>query len=52
MNMPKFRGLHAKIPLPKAIFIGFLRITVKVLNSYAMFKNSSMARLMYFPFFQ
>lgn len=40
----------AKIPSPKAM--GFLRITVKVLNSYAMFKNSSMARLMYFPFFQ
>ena len=34
MNMPKSRGLHAKIPFPKAIFIGFLLVTVKVLNSY------------------
>ena len=34
MNMPKSRGLHAKIPSPKAIFIGFLLVTVKVLNSY------------------
>ena len=25
MNMPKSRELHAKIPSPKAIFIGFLR---------------------------
>ena len=33
MNMPKSRGLHAKIPSPKAIFIGFLLVTVKVLNS-------------------
>ena len=24
MNMPKSRELHAKIPSPKAIFIGFL----------------------------
>ena len=37
MNMPKFRGLHAKIPSPKAIFIGFLLVTVKVLNSYVVF---------------
>ncbi len=34
MNMPKSRGLHAKIPSPKAILIGFLLVTVKVLNSY------------------
>ena len=34
MNMPKSRGLHAKIPSPKTIFIGFLLVTVKVLNSY------------------
>ena len=34
MNMPKSRELQAKIPSPKAIFIGFLLVTVKVLNSY------------------
>ena len=34
MNMPKSRELHAKIPSPKAIFIGFLLVTAKVLNSY------------------
>ena len=33
MNMPKSRGLHAKIPSPKTIFIGFLLVTVKVLNT-------------------
>jgi hypothetical protein len=27
-------GQQAKIPLPQAIFNGFLRVTVKVLNSY------------------
>ena len=27
-------GLQAKIPLPKAIFNGFLPVTVRVLNSY------------------
>ena len=32
--MPKSRDIQAKIPLPKAIFIGFLLVTVKVLNSY------------------
>ena len=26
MNMPKSRELHAKIPSPKAIFIGFLPV--------------------------
>ena len=34
MNMPKSREFQAKIPSPKAIFIGFLLVTVKVLNSY------------------
>ena len=37
MNMPKSRELQAKIPSPKAIFIGFLIVTVKVLNSYDLF---------------
>ena len=34
MNMPKSREVHAKIPSPKAIFVGFLLVTVKILNSY------------------
>jgi len=29
-------GLQAKIPLPKAIFNGFLPVTVRVLNSYEL----------------
>ena len=37
MNMPKSREFQAKIPSPKAIFIGFLLVTVKVLNSYELF---------------
>ena len=30
-------GLQAKIPLPKAIFNGFLPVTVRILNSYQYF---------------
>ena len=30
-------GQQAKISLPQAIFNGFLRVTVKVLNSYSVF---------------
>ena len=33
-NVPKSRDIQAKIPLPKAIFVGFLLVTVNVLNSY------------------
>ena len=40
MNMPKSREFQAKIPSPTAIFIGFLLVTVKVLNSYKIFKNA------------
>ena len=36
MNMPKSREVHAKIPSPKAIFVGFLLVTVKILNSYEL----------------
>jgi len=32
-------GLQAKIPLPKAIFNGFLLVTVMVLNSYEGIKS-------------
>ena len=32
--VPKSRDIQAKIPLPQAIFNGFLLVTVKVLNSY------------------
>ena len=38
MFMPKSRELQVKIPSPKAIFIGFLPVTVKVLNSYVIMK--------------
>ena len=34
MNMPKSRDMQVKIPSPKAIFHGFLLVTVRVLNSY------------------
>ena len=34
-------GQQAKIPLPQAIFNGFLRVTVKVLNSYDIPENKS-----------
>ena len=34
MNMPKSREFQAKSPSPKAIFIGFLLVTMKVLSSY------------------
>ena len=33
-------GLQAKIPLPKAIFNGFLPVTVRVLNSYKTKTNN------------
>ena len=29
-----YKIVHAKIPSPKAIFVGFLLVTVKILNSY------------------
>ncbi|WP_273419889.1 hypothetical protein [Clostridium sp. AF02-29] len=34
-------GQQAKIPLPQAIFNGFLRVTVKVLNSYDIPENKN-----------
>ena len=33
-------GLQAKIPLPKAIFNGFLLVTVRVLNSYEKMRSA------------
>ena len=37
MNMPKSRGIHAKIPLPKAILLNFGFVSVKILNRYGIF---------------
>ena len=34
MNMPKSRGIQAKMPSPKVILNAFWLVTVKVLNSY------------------
>ena len=40
MNMPKSRDIRAKMPSPKVILNAFLLVTVKVLNSYKIFKNT------------
>ena len=37
MNMPKSRGIHAKIPSPKAILLNFGFVSVKVLNRYEIY---------------
>ena len=36
MNMPKSRGIQAKMPSPKVILNAFWLVTVKVLNSYVL----------------
>ena len=39
-NASQSRDIQAKIPLPKAIFHGFLIVTVKELNSYDCEKDA------------
>ena len=40
MNMPKSRDIQAKMPSQQVIWNAFWLVTVKVLNSYDILKNS------------
>ena len=48
----KIPRVACKNPIAEGDFHWIFAHNCEVLNGYAMFKNSSMARLMYFPFFQ